>query len=237
MGLTVHEQDIEAYTARDQARPKRDAQVGMLPPKLAQIIVNMTVTTTNPLHGSVLLDPFCGTGVILQEAKLMGFDIKGSDLETRMVDYTTQNLSWLSRQPWSNFQLPAEGAGGLVTTADATTYEWSPPPNFIACETYLGRPFSHQPDPETLRKVMQDVDTIHKKFLQNVARQTQPGFRMTIAVPAWHTANAIKHLKTLDSLEELGYNRVKYSHASDKDLVYHREGQIVGRELVTLIRK
>jgi hypothetical protein len=34
-------QDIDGYTMRDRGRPKRDARVGMLPPKLAQIIINL----------------------------------------------------------------------------------------------------------------------------------------------------------------------------------------------------
>src|SRR5690606_38352041 len=35
LAQTVAEQDIEAYAARHQKRPMRDAKVGMLPPKLA----------------------------------------------------------------------------------------------------------------------------------------------------------------------------------------------------------
>ena len=86
---TIKIQDIEAYAARDQARPKRDARVGMLPPKLAQIIINLAVgqlpadklasicdipageVIPRPQLGTTLLDPFCGTGVVLQEALLM----------------------------------------------------------------------------------------------------------------------------------------------------------------------
>ena len=34
-------QDIDAYAKRDQARPARDAKVGMLPPKLAQVLINL----------------------------------------------------------------------------------------------------------------------------------------------------------------------------------------------------
>src|SRR3989344_1896426 len=41
LAQNIAEQDIEAYAARDQKRPKRDSKVGMLPPKLAQIIVNL----------------------------------------------------------------------------------------------------------------------------------------------------------------------------------------------------
>ena len=84
---------------------------------------------------------------------------------------------------------------------------------------------------------MNDCDTIHTKFLKNIAKQTSLGFRMCLAVPAWKTRQGFKHLKTLDSLEKLGYNRLKFVHAEDKDLIYHRKGQFVGRELVILERK
>ena len=41
---TTAVQDIDAYTLRDRGRPKRDARVGMLPPKLAQTIINLSTT-------------------------------------------------------------------------------------------------------------------------------------------------------------------------------------------------
>lgn len=227
MGQTKKEQDIEAYTARDQKRPKRDSVVGMLPPKLAQIIINLA----RPAEDSTILDPFCGTGVILQEAQIMGYSSLGTDIEPRMVEYAKENLDWLQKFV-NNPSLQAS-----VEVADATSYTWTQGFSSIACETYLGRPFSHTPDTKTLEKVMQDVHMIHKKFLENVTSQTESKFRMTIAVPAWKTKQGFIHLKTLDSLEELGYTRISFVHAENKDLIYHREGQIVGRELVTLIRK
>jgi len=63
------------------------------------------------------------------------------------------------------------------------------------------------------------------------------GFRLCLAVPAWQTGRNFKHLPLLDQLTDMGYNRVSFVHAGGNDLIYHREGQIVGRELVTLIRK
>jgi tRNA (guanine10-N2)-dimethyltransferase len=226
---TVAIQDIDAYAARDQKRPKRDARVGMLPPKLAQIIINLATGFNLASPGRAILDPFCGTGVILQEALLMGYDAYGTDLEDRMIDFSEANLDWLGKQ------CDLTTRTYLLETGDATNFEWQ---NFdtIACETYLGRPFSALPAPDVLSKVMQDVDTIHRRFLQNVYLQTKPGFRMCIAVPAWKTAYGFKHLKVLDSLEELGYTRTVFSHAEAKDLVYHRPEQIVARELVVLTR-
>jgi SAM-dependent methyltransferase len=237
---TTNVQNINAYAARDQKRPKRDAKVGMLPPKLAQIIVNLASkhvipdgavlnTATKP-KPAALLDPFCGTGVVLQEALLMGYNTYGTDLEKRMVDYSNANLEWLETK------FNVSGRTYLLEVGDATNFEWQSF-DLIACETYLGRPFSAIPAPEVLREVMYDVDQIHKKFLQNVARQTKPGFRMCIAVPAWKNKFGFSHLKVLDNLGDLGYTRTVFSHVDSKDLVYHRPEQIVARELVVLTRK
>lgn len=220
-------QDIDRYATRDQGRPKRDSRVGMLPPKLAQIIINLA----NPATGSTVLDPFCGTGVILQEASLMGYNAYGSDLEARMVEYSQANIDWLAE----NYALP--DIQFTIEKGDATDHTWSPLPNVIACETFLGRPLSSLPDRQTLQKIVQDCDTIHTKFLKNLAKQTKPGFRMCIAVPAWSMRNGFVHLPTLDKLSSLGYNRIKFVHASQEELVYHRTDQIVGRELVVLERK
>ncbi len=253
---TVHVQDIEAYAARDQARPKRDARVGMLPPKLAQIIINLAVgqveSTVLPFdklragsppirqaqgRQSTVLDPFCGTGVMLQEALLMGYEVYGTDLEPRMVEYSATNLKWLSQK----YNLAGTSQ---VIQGDATNYSWQQPVDLIAAETYLGRPFSALPNQAVLEEVMRDVDTIHRKFLRNVARQTKPGFRMCIAIPAWKTHDSrltthdsFKHLPMLDQLTDLGYTRTSFVHASNQDLIYHRPEQVVARELVVLTRK
>ena len=83
--VTTAVQDIDAYTERDQARPGRDARVGMLPPKLAQILVNLAA-------GDHVYDPFCGSGVVLQEALLMGKPASGSDIDPAMVKAAQSNL-------------------------------------------------------------------------------------------------------------------------------------------------
>lgn len=252
---TIWVQDIEAYRRRDQERPMRDARIGMLPPKLAQIIINLAIGRGTPPVAAVpagslkfneapgpqanstlakppknLVDPFCGTGVILQEALLMELNVRGTDLEPRMAEYSQKNLEWLKYK--KNFLGNYE-----VEVADATKEKWKANFDLIACETYLGRPLSSQPDTQTLIKIIHDCNVIHKKFLQNVALQTASGFRMCLAVPAWRAGGVFKRLPILDHLEELGYNRVRFLHAKTSDLVYHREGQIVARELVVLTRK
>lgn len=247
---TVKVQDIEAYTRRDRERPKRDTKVGMLPPKLAQIIINLSTgplpedklssicdipagaKIPRPELDQTVLDPFCGTGVVLQEALLMGYNVYGTDLEARMVEYTKANLSWLSSLYDS---LPT---GPRLETGDATTHTWQTPIDFVASETYLGRPFTSLPTPETLAQTISDCNLIIKKFLRNIDSQLQAGARLCLAVPAWQIRpGQFKHLPLIDQIGDLGYNRVRFEHARDTDLLYYREDQIVARELMVITRK
>ncbi|PIZ61637.1 hypothetical protein COY17_03925 [Candidatus Saccharibacteria bacterium CG_4_10_14_0_2_um_filter_52_9] len=248
---TVKVQDIEAYTRRDRERPKRDAKVGMLPPKLAQVIVNLgagklpgdklesicDIPAGQPiprkLLGQTVLDPFCGTGVLLQEALLMGYDIVGTDLESRMIDYSKVNLEWLGEL----YDLPAQDYP--LAVADATAYDWRQTPfDFVAAEAYLGRPFTARPDPQTLAQTIADCNLIIKKFLNNLGGQIEFGTRLSLAVPAWQVRNGeFKYLPLIDSLSDLGYNRVIFERVQDKDLLYYREDQIVARQLLVITRK
>jgi len=234
IALTTNEQDINAYSRRDQNRPKRDAKVGMLPPKLAQLIINLT----NPAQDSRVLDPFCGTGVILQEAALMGLPYYGSDLDTRMVAYSTENLSWLETTHNTKHNL------GVIEQGDATSHSWTAPIGVVACETFLGKPLTSLPPRHVLDKVRAECDDIHEKFLRNLAPQLAPKTRLCLAVPAWilqqqssYKKPQFYHLKTLDLLDKLGYTRMSFQFAGPDQLIYYRPDQIVARELVVLEKK
>jgi tRNA G10 N-methylase Trm11 len=225
---TTSIQDIDNYTIRDRGRPKRDARVGMLPPKLAQIIINLA----SPASGNVMLDPFCGTGVVLQEALLMGYDVLGSDLEPRMIEYTNANLAWLKTQ------VPNLDSRVQTEVGDATSHAWPQPINTVASETYLGRPFTTPPNSEILMQTISDCNLLITKFLKNSSRQLAPGTRLSLAVPAWQIRpDSFKHLPLIDQIEDLGYNRVRFEHVRDQQLLYYRENQFVARELLVITRK
>jgi len=203
----------------------------MLPPKLAQMLINFAVGQAQDTNITVL-DPFCGTGVVLQEALLMGYNVYGTDLEPRMIDYTGENLDWLD----SHFTFgPAEMR---IEGGDATTHQWSPAPDFVAGETYLGRPFTEKPSAEVLAQTASEVNLILKKFLQNIHGQLPSGARLCLAVPAWQISpDTFKHLPLIDDLSQLGYNRTRFEHVRDSDLLYYREDQIVARQVLVITRK
>jgi len=226
LALTKAEQNIDKYARRDQNRPYRDAKVGMLPPKLAQIIINLA---TGDMHRASVLDPFCGTGVVLQEALLMGYDVYGTDLEPRMIEYTKKNLDWLA----NSFTL-SSGLSEHLEVGDATKFKWTHPFSVVAAETYLGKPLSKEPAPDLLKSIMTTCDRIHMDFLKNIGTQLKSGSRLCLAVPAWKTKSGFKHLLTLDKLHDLGYTRLSFAHSPTKEMLYYREDQLVARELVVL---
>lgn len=253
---TVAVQDIGDYTVRDRGRPKRDPRVGMLPPKLAQIIINLAVGSDefDAIQGELqaglclsqedsrkmraerqpqtVLDPFCGTGVILQEALLIGYNAYGTDTDLRMVDYSCENLEWLTKSR------PPGETTYRVTRGDATTFHWEPPVGIVASETYLGRPFTTSPAPALLEQTLSEVNLILKKFLRNIHSQLAPGMRLCLAIPAWQTRpGQFRHLPLIDQLEELGYNQVRFEHVRRDHLLYYRADQTVARELLVITRK
>lgn len=242
LAQTTGVQNVDDYSKRDFDRPKRDAFNGMLPPKLAQIMINFSVQSTPPSSGCVVLDPFCGTGVVLQEAVLMGFEVYGTDINNRMVEYSNANLLWLQK----NLATPVTGDYSpenkyfKTEVADATSHRWEPEPQFIVCETYLGKPLTDLPGSSELEKIMLESNKIAEGFLNNISAQIKPGTRMCIALPSWHNKHSktdFLHLKVLDHLTDMGYTRIDLKHASKEDLIYHRPDQIVARELVILEKK
>ncbi len=232
LAQTTAVQDIDSYTLRDRGRPKRDARVGMLPPKLAQTIINLATSSRTPSPDLTVLDPFCGTGVVLQEATLMGFAAAGTDLEQRMIDYSRQNIDWLGETFAVSLTV------NLLEAGDATTHQWTNPLDAVAAETYLGRPFTAQPTRELVEQTVSEVNLILKKFLRNIQPQLASGTRLCLAVPAWQLRpHEFRHLPLVDSLEEMGYNREKFEHVLDSELLYYREDQVVARQLLVLTRK
>lgn len=238
-------QDIDAYTKRDQARPARDAKVGMLPPKLAQILINLC----GPLPaGSRILDPFCGTGVVLQEALLMGYTAYGTDLSDRMIEYTTRNLNWLSSERATlapvvtGLAAPARRSSRCssdsqfqVSVGDATSFQWEQPIDAVACEGYLGTPMSQIPPEIKLKDQKHECSAIILGFLKNLSGQIKPNTPVVIAAPAWLRNNGeYERLEILDSISDMGYN---VKDISREGLLYHRDDQIVARDIIILRKK
>ncbi len=239
IGRSVWVQDIDAFTKRDMERPCRDMNVGMLPPKLARIMVNMA-------GGAHIFDPFCGSGVILQEALLMEKDASGSDIDPRMVDCSRNNLQWLKQE----FNVKSPEA---VFTADARHVTAPETADAVASEGYLGPLMTGPSSREYLEKIAEESDTLLRETLQNLHPQLTAGTPLCIAAPAWRhekqtitphlvsrayaqSHSAQNRTEEIDDLTSLGYNLIDLDGIIASDLLYMRHDQYVGRQLMILER-
>lgn len=219
-------QNITALAARDQGRPRRDAFVGMLPPKLAQIMINLAVGQSNqPLR---ILDPFCGTGVLLQEAALLGHSVYGTDLSEKMVSYTNDNLKWLQ----NNY---SKDINWLTHAGDAMDTKWQPPIDAVASEAYLGQPFSAPPSPAKLTEVRGNCNHIISSFLRNISQQLNPGTAVALAIPAWKDKEGgFTYLPLLQKISDLGFRQIEFNTVRPEQLLYFRPDQVVARQLLVI---
>jgi tRNA G10 N-methylase Trm11 len=220
VAITRQIQDIDWYAARDYGRPTRSAKIGMLPPKLAQIMIN---TTSLPF----VYDPFVGTGVVLQEALLLDRAIEGSDLNPEMVAAAQENLAWLQRQR-------PELTIGKISQADATEITLPKASLAIVSEGYLGANQSHKIDEPTYLYLRSELTDLYLAGFKRWAVQLEADSEVTITMPVWNTPQGWRGLDLVDQITGLGYTLRQFAHVNSVALIYRRPNQFVGRQLLIL---
>lgn len=245
IGRTFAAQDIEAYVKRDMKKPVRDTTVGLLPPKLAQILLNlgnwMAEKEGKVKDPMIVLDPFCGTGVIPLECLLRGECILASDVSLKAVNGCTKNLDWARKE----FGIPKKEVWSKVWKQDATKgfdLTDKEKPAVIVTEGTLGQPLTSRPTQKDMTSHKSEAEKLTAAFLQNVAKNL-PGVPVVMTWPVWYgTKTQLKLEKIREQLDKLGFELVtppgvRESDAPNKSLMYRRADQFVGREIVMLRQK
>ena len=233
VGQTKAVQLFEEWGERDYGRPRRNAKQGMLPPKLARMMVNMLGLSPQ----GTLLDPFCGSGTVLAEAALMGWTrLIGSDSAASAVVDTKTNIEWLREQSdfsgtLTMFQFRIEGLVKKIKPGSITV---------IVTEPFLGRPFTHPPRERELAEVVRTLQPLYLTSLSVFAELLAPGGRAVFLLPHWYTSPE-RHQELSGVLDHLPralklYPLLPSALSRGQPLLYHRPGQYVGREIVAVER-
>lgn len=232
LGTTGAVQDFEAFSDRDYGRPYRDDVSGMLPPKLARMMINLAGV---PLDGkSVVLDPFCGSGTVLQEAVMLGAGkVLGGDVSGEAVAGAQTNLDWLFNQQVLNSEVKIE----QVDVADLS--DWLPKDmvDLVVTEPFLGEPLKRKLPGAEIAKRQQDLAKLYAVALPQIHRALKPGGKAVIICPFVEThrlplpAGFGKQWETEQPWKELKLTSKRGG------LDYQRPGQHVGREIFLLRKK
>lgn len=236
-GKTVAVQDISGYGNRDVGRPRRDATSGMLPPKLAQIMVNLTA----PKPHAILLDPFCGSGTILQEAALLGVEhIVGADMSDKAVQDSTVNVSWLQAhtQVTKDIRVFRADAGDIAKHVKPNSID------VIATEPYLGPPQRGTPQGRVLLPLISALSQQYEQWVNALAAVLRPGGRAAMVWPFFQVEKRGYFLQLQDAVKKAGLRVISpptwmpeqawFRSTPRGTVLYSRPDQVVGREIALL---
>ena len=226
IGHTLAVQPFKELSARDYGRPARDDASGMLPPKLAQILINLASTKEN----KTILDPFCGSGTILTEAALIGHQsIIGSDLSIKAVRDSLKNFAWTKKE--NNLQQDVR-----LYNISATEASQAIRPNSIDAiitEPYLGP----QQGFADIDKSKRELDELYTKALKEFQKLLKKNGKV---VMIWPILNAdgrqVSVTPRIDGYDIINPPSPLYQ-GGNNGMIYKRDGQRVWRRIVILEKK
>ncbi len=228
---TLHVQAFEDWGRRDFGRPRRNAKQGMLPPKIARLMVNLLGTRPR----GILLDPFCGSGTVLTEAAFVGWkNLMGSDINPRAIDDTKKNFLWLQRDEpalentkLTMHALPIEKLLSQVAPNSISA---------IVTEPFLGPPLKTRASNADLLHITRELLPLYRESLNVVARLLEIGGRAVVVFPVWKAVreDARAFLLVQKSIPETLREHQPLAGTSFAKTIlrYERPDQFVGREFV-----
>lgn len=233
IGKTSHVQDADAWSKRDYDRPHRDSKNGMLPPKLARMMVNLSQT---PEEG-VLLDPFCGSGTILMEAALAtdAKKIIGSDIDGKQINDTQKNNDWLLREKIISPHILKKIRTFKSDVRDLKKFLHAKTLDTVATEGYLGPPLQGNETQKQLEVNAREVQKLWFDSLKALKPLLKPTATLVIITPGYQTKRGSAVVDLTTNLDVLGYKIANPKiQNSNNSLVYGRENQFVKRKIQIL---
>lgn len=252
IGQTLTCQEFEEYEKRDYGRPARNIEEGMIPPKLAKIMINLA----NISKEKNILDPFCGSGTIIQEAILMNYqNIIGTDLSNDAIKNSQKNINWLVSN--SNFlvskSLPeqdptrAEQSKNLnvkifqADVKEASKKLLAKSIDAIITEPYLG-PIRLKNLELGISNLISELSNLYLKAFEEFKKILKKDGRVVIIFPIFRINNALYFLPILEELKKSGWQIINPTPKELKQgsiikknernsIIYSRSDQTVLREI------
>lgn len=240
VGKTIAIQDYESYSLRDYGRPARDTFSGMIPPKLAKMMINLAGKEKIDLF----LDPFCGSGTFLQELILLGYkNMVGTDSSEKSVADSTTNLNWLFEK------YPLKKADFQIKLVMADVRKLSSQISFkiasaIVTEPYLGSPKARYFNEEEISKEVRKLEELYLAAFDEFRKVLKDGGVIVIIFPIFRFNNKFFSLEILEQIKKLGFQKKDYllekpkgeellrlNLSSRNSVIFFRPGQTISREI------
>ena len=237
--VTIWVQDIKTYAQRDYGK-KRDMVVGMLPPKLCQMMINISRNTKSKSDDISVYDPFVGLGTLLIESLYMGnTKVYGSDLNENMVKATRTNLWNIKKEAVNDFTFELQNINAKDIRNSKILKSFKV--DSIVSEGYLWEIMTRKNiSQERIESQASILSPLYEEFFAWLQKLNYKG-SIVISFPFWemngkyfYSEGIYDILNKYCQIQELFPPYMDIEPTKTGSLFYKRDKQMVGREIFKL---
>ncbi|MBS3167879.1 methyltransferase domain-containing protein [Candidatus Woesearchaeota archaeon] len=200
------------FKMRDDVRPNVDF-LKVISIRLAKILVNLSKAKEN----QILLDPFCGSGTILQEAMLKGIKVIGVDNDKEAMKQSKDNLEWLKGTYKLNVDFKLIEANVIDLAKEIKKVD------AVVTEPYMGPYIRKLPNVLEGRKLVIELSNLYNDLMKNLKDIIKTNGRLVIIIPTIRTRENKKlFINFNDIIEKNGFNLInnpiEYNYRKSKIL-------------------
>ncbi len=221
--------NVKEAEKKDIGKPERRESLA-ISPRLARILINLSGAKKE----EIILDPFCGIGVILQESLLRGINALGVDIDRIATSNAKKNIAWLEK----NYRIEAKHYVYNEDSRKINLHDIII--SGIASEPSLGKLLTVAPQKEEAIRMINMFESLMIDMLNNIKKFMRKGARAAFTAPLIRTADKkrigcdiekICEKTNLHACQLKGSERVKFP------IQEFRQEQIVGREFFVLVNE
>lgn len=226
-------QDIQLYEAIDFWKPARSMHMGMMPAKLAHMMITIAISKIKE-RGSqkaIIYDPFVWSGTTCFLANHLNYDCIGSDINITLIEKNFDR--WKTTKYYKKDTLFNIGQHDITQKwpGDIPKEIFTVAPNCIVTEWWLW-PIVRRDTPDSqVDKIQEETSQLYETFIKQInqlfiSQQQKP--IMVFTIPIYEKRNAIE-----GKIQQLvaSFKSWKYEAIPE---VYKREGQHIGRKIIIL---
>lgn len=209
-GKITQKCDYKKLEERDMKKPVRREKLA-ISPRIAKIMINLSGIKEN----EILVDPFCGIGVILEEALERKIKVVGIDRNKEAIEGAEKNLKWFGFSK-DKYQLINFDSRKIRI----------PNAKVIVTEPDLGEILRREPSIEKARDIISNFEDLIIKVINNLKKSILE--RIVFSSPLIKIKNKRFSCNIEKILEKTNLRAVL------KPFDEYREEQIIGRRIFVL---